>query len=129
MNCPKCASPMEKILYQSVEVDRCTGCKGIWFDLMEREMLEALEGSEIIDSGDPAVGELHNKIDKIDCPLCLSPLIRMVDQDQPHIWFEKCSDCSGMFLDAGEFKDMKDRTLTDFVKDLFGKPRNWRGLE
>jgi Zn-finger nucleic acid-binding protein len=108
---------MEKIQYQSVEVDRCTGCKGLWFDLMEGDMLKAIAGSEAIDIGDPSVGKLHNKIDKIDCPVCLSPM------------FEKCSDCSGMFLDAGEFRDLKDDNLIDFIKDLFQKPRKWRGLD
>jgi hypothetical protein len=34
-----------------------------------------------------------------------------------------------MFLDAGEFRDLKDHTLIDIVKDLFGKPRKWRSLD
>ncbi|MCK5194738.1 MAG: zf-TFIIB domain-containing protein, partial [Desulfobulbaceae bacterium] len=32
MNCPKCNAMMEKVEYHSIVVDRCTRCKGIWFD-------------------------------------------------------------------------------------------------
>ena len=124
MDCPKCASAMEKVRFQSIEVDRCTGCKGLWFDLMECEMLMEIDGSEAIDTGSSAVGQANNSKDRYDCPNCLSPMIRMVDKDQPHIWFEKCSDCSGTFLDAGEFRDLKDNTLIDFMQDLLARPRN-----
>lgn len=124
MDCPKCASAMEKVQFRSIEVDRCTGCKGLWFDLMEREMLLEIDGSEAIDVGKSAVGQANNSIDRYDCPSCRSPMIRMVDKDQPHIWFEKCSDCFGTFLDAGEFRDLKDDTLIDFLQDLLARPRN-----
>ena len=32
MNCPKCSSEMETVTYDDVEVDRCSGCQGLWFD-------------------------------------------------------------------------------------------------
>jgi len=43
-------------------------------------------------------------------------MIRMVDSEQPHIWFEACKTCNGVFLDAGEFTDLKERTLLDRLK-------------
>ena len=123
MKCPKCKSEMETVEYQSIEVERCTGCSGLWFELMELETLSALEGSETIDTGDSGTGEKFNALDRIDCPVCDTPMTRMVDKDQPHIWFEKCSDCSGSFFDAGEFSDLKEKTVTDFFKGLFAPPR------
>ncbi len=36
MNCPKCASEFEKISFGDVEVDRCLGCHGLWFDMLEK---------------------------------------------------------------------------------------------
>jgi uncharacterized protein len=51
MNCPKCNSVTEKVTYQNIEVDRCTGCKGIWFDLLEHKQLKGMAGSEKIDAG------------------------------------------------------------------------------
>ncbi|MFN2270503.1 MAG: zf-TFIIB domain-containing protein, partial [Anaerolineae bacterium] len=40
MDCPKCQSPMEAVVYESFEVNRCTNCKGLWFDLREQEHLK-----------------------------------------------------------------------------------------
>ncbi len=39
MKCPKCGSDLEEINYQSVMIDRCNGCKGIWLDSGELELL------------------------------------------------------------------------------------------
>lgn len=124
MKCPKCKANMEKVEYQSIEVDRCLNCHGLWFELMELESLVALDGSEVIDDGHAEAGEQFNAVDRIVCPACITPMVRMVDKNQPHIWFEKCSDCSGSFLDAGEFRDLKEKTLGDFLKDLFTSARN-----
>lgn len=118
MKCPKCSSDMEKVTFEHVEVDRCNGCRGIWFDILEHEELKVLKGSEAIDVGDPEKGKEFNKIDLIDCPKCKSRMIRMVDSRQPHIWYETCGVCNGIFFDAGEFRDFKDFTLLDFFKKL-----------
>ena len=123
MNCPKCNAIMESVTYQGITVDRCTDCKGIWFDMLEREALEKLKGSEVIDSGDAQVGRKFNEMGKIACPKCKVNMLRMVDNRQPHIWFEGCPVCYGVFLDAGEFRDLKSNNLLDFFKDLFAKER------
>ena len=123
MNCPKCSAAMEKVQYESIEVDRCTDCKGIWFDMLEQEHLKAIEGSEEIDIGDPEVGKQTNIVDQITCPVCESRMIRMVDGRQPHIWFESCTVCYGVFFDAGEFRDYKQESILDFFRDLFSRER------
>ncbi len=123
MRCPKCSAAMEKVQYESIEVDRCTDCKGIWFDMLEQEHLKAIEGSEEIDIGDPEVGKQTNIVDQITCPVCKSRMIRMVDGRQPHIWFESCTVCYGMFFDAGEFRDYKQESILDFFRDLFSQAR------
>ena len=43
MNCPKCISPMVKVIFHNIEVDRCTDCQGLWFDEFEKEELEKLQ--------------------------------------------------------------------------------------
>ena len=124
MQCPKCTATMSKLTHGDIEVDRCTGCRGIWFDLLEREKLVHLQGSERIDIGNPDQGAVWNQIDRIDCPVCGTRMIAMVDAEQPHVWFEACKSCNGVFLDAGEFKDLKERTLLDRLRDLFGGRRD-----
>jgi Zn-finger nucleic acid-binding protein len=43
MKCPKCGSDMEEIEFKEIQIDRCTGCSGVWLDkgelktLLERE--------------------------------------------------------------------------------------------
>lgn len=119
MICPKCHEKLEMISFEGVEVDRCTGCKGLWFDNLEHEKLKKMKGSEAIDIGDPKVGAEADKMGKIDCPKCKVAMIRMVDPQQPHIWFESCHLCSGVYFDAGEFRDFKQESFLDFFKGFF----------
>jgi adenosylmethionine-8-amino-7-oxononanoate aminotransferase/Zn-finger nucleic acid-binding protein len=123
MKCPKCGEDFEEVDYAAIKVDRCTGCKGMWFDMLEHEHLKAIEGSESIDIGDKAVGKKYNAISRISCPACHARMIPMVDVHQPHIWYEACPSCYGVFFDAGEFRDYKERTVLDFFRDLFTKER------
>ena len=124
MQCPKCAHEMEKIEFDDVAVDRCTLCKGIWFDALEQDTLKTADGSEEIDSGDPEVGKLFDKEDNVNCPICSIPMLKMVDPDQTHIHYESCSVCYGAFFDAGEFTDLKFRTFKDFFRDLRSRERS-----
>lgn len=123
MDCPKCGHEMEAVVHETIEVDRCTLCRGLWFDLLEHETLKGLADSECIDSGDPRVGKLFNVDDRIRCPRCASAMVRMVDASQPHIWYESCSSCHGVFFDAGEFKDYKRETVADLFRALRARER------
>lgn len=124
MNCPKCSSKMQTIMYGSIYVERCVGCRGLWFDMLEHEHMAALEGSEAIDIGSAKLGKRFRDVDDIKCPHCSSPMLKMVDAQQPHIWYEGCPDCFGVFFDAGEFRDYKEKTVVDFFRDLFAKERS-----
>ncbi len=124
MQCPKCKSPMEQVVFGGVEVDRCTGCRGLFFDVMEAERLRAIDGSETIDMGVPAVGRQMNERDRIRCPRDTSPMVRIVDPAQPHIHLETCAVCNGTFFDAGEFKDWKEETFGDLLRRVFAWSRS-----
>ncbi len=121
--CPKCRGDLAEIMYAGVTVDRCESCQGLWFDALELDALVAAKGSETIDTGDATLGRNHNTNDRIKCPRCEVQMLRMVDAGQPHIWFEQCAACGGSFFDAGEFRDLKQHTLSDWFKRLFPKPR------
>lgn len=124
MNCPKCNAAMELVRVASIEVDRCTACKGLFFDGNEAESLRRIRGAESIDVGDASLGAAQNANGRIRCPRDTTPMIRIVDPKQSHIWLETCPVCSGTFFDAGEFRDWKHDTLADFVKGLFAKARD-----
>ncbi|MBN2001763.1 MAG: zf-TFIIB domain-containing protein [Anaerolineae bacterium] len=123
MECPKCHAPMEKVTYQNIEVDRCTSCHGLWFDRFEKEQLKKLEGSEIIDVGEPQPDVRPDSDAPLRCSVCQVKMTRMVDAKQPHIWYESCPSCNGVFLDAGEFRDYKQENWMDMIMDLFTRER------
>lgn len=124
LKCPKCKGSLEQVLYGNIEVDRCTDCKGIWFDSFEIEELKKVEGSESIDIGKVETGSKFNQMGDINCPKCGARMTKMVDLKQSHIWYEKCPVCYGSWFDAGEFKDLKEETLLEVIKDLFIPARN-----
>lgn len=123
MQCPKCDADMERVIFESVEVDRCTRCQGLWFDASEREDLLKKRGAESIDTGNADEGREMNRIDRINCPRCHVRMVKMVDARQHHIWYEGCAMCGGSFMDAGEFRDLKAYTVVDFFRDLFTRTR------
>jgi Zn-finger nucleic acid-binding protein len=67
----------------------------------------------------------------MNCPKCNSSMevvaFQGIEVDRctscKGIWFESCKRCGGAYFDAGEFKDLKEETLSDFIKDLFAKER------
>jgi Zn-finger nucleic acid-binding protein len=109
---------MEPVKYEGIEVDRCTGCQGMWFDALEDRELRAKKGSEKLDTGSGKTGARHDAKGKIRCPRDGAMMIRMVDRDQPHVWYESCSSCYGTFFDAGEFRDLKQRSIGDLFRRL-----------
>lgn len=48
MKCPKCGHDLETVHYESLAIDRCTNCAGVWLDPGELEQLRALQGSNIV---------------------------------------------------------------------------------
>lgn len=123
VQCPKCQGSLEQVVYANIEVDRCTNCKGIWFDSLEAQELKTVKGSESIDIGDSKTGSQFNNMGDINCPKCRTKMTKMVDLKQSHIWYEKCPVCYGIWFDAGEFKDFKEEGVRDIFRDIFSKER------
>lgn len=124
MNCPKCHAAMEQVAVSNIRVDRCTGCKGIWFDAGEMRRLAETKGATTVDVGNAETGKQQNRQGDIECPLCHVKMVKMADVDQHHIWYESCPACKGTFLDAGEFKDLAHYTIADYLRGLFVKERH-----
>ncbi|KMT65747.1 zf-TFIIB domain-containing protein [Catenovulum maritimum] len=113
MDCPKCHQSFNAITYQGIEVDRCSGCQGFWFDFAEKDQLKAIGGADALDIGDAEKGAKFNQKTEIDCPKCQIPMTVMIDKDQFHIQYEYCPSCHGTFFDAGELKDFDEHTLAE----------------
>ena len=118
MQCPKCAGTLEVKTYGAdISIHRCDRCHGMFCDPATLALMKQDWMSEaVLDTGDPAIGEIMDKWDEIKCPVCNLDMEKTADQNQKHIWFEACPDGHGVFLDAGEFTDLKYDTLMDVVR-------------
>ncbi len=47
MRCPKCGMELITIEYKGVQIDKCSGCEGVWLDAGELEAVSRLEKSGI----------------------------------------------------------------------------------
>jgi Zn-finger nucleic acid-binding protein len=120
IDCPKCREPMRSERVGCVTVDRCVGCGGLWLDALEKErLLEHKGAARHADAGSRAqAGRMDRKV-KILCPRDHSTMIHMVDASQPHVGFESCTVCGGVFLDAGELTDLSEVSLRERVRMVF----------
>jgi PAT family beta-lactamase induction signal transducer AmpG len=123
MRCPKCRADMEQINYEGTEVDRCTICNGIWFDVGEIDVLADKQAAAAIDTGDAKIGKQGNLLDSYQCPRCSGAMVKVVDPKQTHIWYETCGSCHGSYLDAGELRDLTKLGISDFFKGLTAPER------
>ncbi len=121
--CPKCDHGMEEVSHDGIVIERCTHCQGLWFDTDEVDQLRSSEGGHALDTGDPEEGWKWDTVDEVDCPHCGKKMEKTAAEGQRHIWIEVCHE-HGMFLDAGEFTDYKDKTLLDFFRGLIKGTRH-----
>jgi Zn-finger nucleic acid-binding protein len=107
ITCPKCRGKLESLVYQNIEIDRCSCCAGMWFDCLEAEQLRKHQGSEMVDVGSCQGLPCDRSEKQLQCPRCHAKMMQMLDLDLYALWYEKCSKCQGIWLDAGEFKKFK----------------------
>ena len=120
MECPKCAGELEtKTHGENISLKRCNVCFGM---LVRPAVLERMREEWMIetklDIGSASIGKSFDKVDDIQCPHCEVPMDKIVDPEQTHIWMEACPSCDRIFLDAGEFTDLKYETFSDKIKSL-----------
>ncbi len=115
---------MASITVDHTELDRCRGCGALWLDSTVLERLLDRPDAAQLDTGDPAVGKEWNAVDRVSCPRHDVPMQRLVDHEQPHVWFEQCPSCHGVLLDAGELTDLAELTLADRFRSLFAGRRS-----
>ena len=120
MDCPKCTGNMHSETYgEDINVHRCDVCAGLWCTPAALEkMKQAWMAEAVLDIGDPRVGNTLNRVQAISCPEGHGPMLHKSDPRQRHITYEVCPTCHAVFLDAGEFTDLKYDTLLDRVRGL-----------
>ncbi len=115
---------MENETFSGLTLQRCSGCKGLWFKPEAFERLKKDDWlSDHIDTGSASEGAKQDKIRRIQCPECGSGMRHIADDKQAHILYEECPDGCGVYFDAGEFRDLAKTTFWDKfkTKKLLGK--------
>ena len=121
LNCPHCAGVMARLELGAFCVDRCAACGGICLDASELERVKATQGAiPRIDPGKPGGGQAGRGRTPRLCPRDRTGLEERRDPRQAHVVVDRCPMCLGMFLDAGELRDLGEHTLVERVRGFFG---------
>jgi Zn-finger nucleic acid-binding protein len=124
MNCPNENIEMKQVKVethygQTVILDQCPTCGGIWFDNLE--LFKTKQGqAEKIDLVDVDILCSSSQIKKTDlfCPKDNTKLVHFTDRFFPkEIILARCPACSGFWLNRGEF------VKYDNYRQSFKKPR------
>ena len=101
MQCPKCNEPLALTELRGIEVDRCSICRGVWFDQKELASLLQLSPAEL---GPIRGGKLEDDVNrqKAKCPRDHSDLTRVFSASNPDVIVDTCPKCLGIWLDGGE---------------------------
>ena len=113
MDCPVCKGAMVVLELQDVEVDHCFGCRGIWLDAGELELLidDAQRSMELLESF-----EIDKKCSeaKRRCPICNKKMQKVViGEDKPQLLIDRCRKKHGLWFDGGELQDILKRAKLD----------------
>lgn len=105
---------MTRIAVRDIEIDRCPRCGGLWLDALELDKLRAdKDAARRADRASPGTAPGQKARVPGLCPRDRSPLIAMADREQPHVHFESCTVCGGVFLEAGELRDLSELTILE----------------
>jgi hypothetical protein len=132
MDCPKCVGILEqKQIGQKdpITVDTCFACGGIWFDKDELSLLvnkEILDTVEFDINADPIsdiglLKELDLDKKEIVCPRCQNSkkMVKKHSSRNDKVIIDYCESCGGIWLDAGEFNKISERTIFEEKIETF----------
>ena len=103
MHCPKCDTELAATTIQGIELDRCTGCDGVWFDEKELDNVLQLKSSDIRPlRGGRLREDANRKPGK--CPRDGNTLARIRSPRNTDIVVDACPACNGIWLDGGELE-------------------------
>ena len=130
MECPKGHGSLKSVAVGSIQIDRCTECRGGWYDVSELRLLKERESH-----GDYCWidFDLWKDMDKFRaaqqeryaCPTDGHPMTTVHYGESP-VLVDICSECEGVWLDDKEYErivaylqEMVDtQSAGDYLKDL-----------
>ncbi len=107
MRCPACKAPLVVVERESIEVDWCPACRGVWFDAGELDVLAAKAGKRLepglIGEASPDAGEARRR-----CPRCRRKMKKAAVGGPQTLLLDRCME-HGLWFDAGELGTLMDR--------------------
>lgn len=129
MRCPVCKESMIVVEYESVEVDYCVSCEGVWLDAGELELLlgdDAEACAQIVGRGDASkVSDERPR----KCPVCGKKMEKAVAAGAQPVTYDRCAQGEGLWFDKGELGALLehreslqgDKTVPAFLREIFSK--------
>ena len=125
MKCPVCDLEMIVLEFNSVEIDYCNQCFGVWLDSGELALLldNQRKYQQLADSFvcKKNINEVRRK-----CPICLKRMDKVVCGQSQNIVIDKCRDGHGLWFDKQELYDLLDNSfdsdsseLEEFLRNIF----------
>jgi Zn-finger nucleic acid-binding protein len=101
MDCPVCEEPLIVVERESIELDHCPWCRGLWFDTGELELLaerfEGVAGPDIAALQPVATAEKARR-----CPRCSARMDKVRAGQVPEVLLDRCPKGHGLWFDHGE---------------------------
>ena len=116
MKCPKCEYDLKRTSLQSIHVDECPSCHGIWFN--KDELRKAKDSTDkYLMWLDFEPFQLNSEREKTEykCPNCRTALESM-RYENSKVKIDACPSCKGTWLDDDEFKKIVNYLESIIVK-------------
>ena len=116
MICPVCKSNMIVVEYNSIELDYCNDCHGVWFDSTELELLLKslnLDSHNLLLDDILKSPEADSSEKKRKCTICRKKMRKTTTGEHPVVLVDVCPQKHGLWFDGGE--------VAQLLKQLAGK--------
>ena len=117
MQCPRCQSPMGPVIWEAgIEVERCSGCGGVWLDRARLEKIQATverdytpQLKRIDDVARAYETARQRRGPDVACPRCGKEMVKNEYGMCSQIVIDLCPACAGIWLDRGELEALIER--------------------
>ena len=102
MQCPVCNLSLTAHKVDSLEVDQCDFCHGLWLDYQELNDIKSHKQKSELTQRNRYVKNLQtiNQDEPRKCPRCVDPVMDKVQVRS--VTLDICKNCKGTWYDAGE---------------------------
>lgn len=100
MDCPICREPLIVAERQSIELDVCPWCHGLWFDVGELELLAGKLGRSL-ELGETAFEPAATEEKARRCPRCDKAMDKVLVGVSARLLLDRCA-AHGFWFDHGE---------------------------